>query len=449
MNFFRLNGLDLAEYLVLLLSLVGLVIYLIFNQLSWFLVFIFLALVLNLINRLLYQSKTQKKLAYSLKKLAEELNTKEKLNTNIKEINYQEADYEQITNIKQAIETVINYLDQNQLDKRIVRLENLLNQKSQKTRLETVLITENCPSLSLSWELIKTIPAHSEAVTSLTINQQQEFLASVSWDKHLKVWNLANGELIDDIEAHTQGILAVSYADSLIATGGFDQEIKIWSITKELRLREEQTLTAHSGSIHSLAIALQNKILISASYDQSLKQWDLETRKKIVSSLDELGAIYTLAVHEESQIIASGGGDGTVTLWKLNTGEQIRILTGNISSVQSLGISPDGQIIAAGCTDGSIKLWTKEIQEPMRTIRAHAGQVMSLVFHPQGILFSGGAEGKIKVWETSGDQALFILPDQGDRVLSLALSQNGNLLASGTLDGVIKIWSLTLAVTNV
>jgi WD40 repeat protein len=217
-------------------------------------------------------------------------------------------------------------------------------------------------------------------------------------------------------------------------------------------------LTEHSGSIHALALATKRQILISGSYDQTIKQWDLATGNMLKSSYDDSGAIYAIAVNESAQIIASAGGDGRVTLWQLETGEELRWLTGNISSVESLSISPDGRTLAAGCIDGQIKLWqlepglsgSRQLPQPplpIRILNAHVGQVKSLVFSPDGLtLLSSGADGTIKTWHPNSIEAvnaIAISDDSTSRltpVFSLTISADGQLLAAGSADGKIKVW---------
>jgi len=79
------------------------------------------------------------------------------------------------------------------------------------------------------------------------------------------------------IQAHDQGILAVVFVgDRKIATGSYDQKIKIWSFAPResgsIALQLEAILTAHQGSVQSLAIAADHQILVSGSYDQTVKQ---------------------------------------------------------------------------------------------------------------------------------------------------------------------------------
>jgi len=458
-----LHWLDITEYLVILFTFISLLIYLFFHKLIFFLVFSLFSLTVNLINRIRQQYKIRQKIDFFAKKIIPTLNNEERLNINIPQINQTENFGEQIALIEQAINILVKYLEDNSLVERIKQLEN--SQKPREAKPETVYQPEiNAAgfkyqkwkkpqtNITMDWKLINTIDAHEDAVTSLVINDEQNYLISVSWDKNLKIWDLKAGVIIKSIAAHDQGVLALAGNQEIVVTGGFDQKIKLWSINnrESESLKQKQILTHHSGSIHDLVIAANQKILVSASYDQTIKQWDLETGQKIASSLDESGAIYAVAIHEDSQIIVSGSGDGTVSLWKLQTGESLGRLAGNISSVQSLAISQDGQFVAAGCIDGTIKLWQfPQTEKPLYTLNAHEGQVMSVVFHPDNLLFSGGAEGTIKIWHKDSEQPLAVILEQHQRILCLALNQSGDLLVSGNLEGVIKIWQLNLTASEI
>jgi hypothetical protein len=444
-----LHWLDITEYLVIFLTFISLLIYLLFHKLILFLVFSLFSLTVNIINRIRQQYKIRKKINSNL-------NNKEDFNISIAKINQGENLSEQIALIERNIDKLVDYLEDNRLVERIKQLEN--SQKPREVKPEIVSPTvinatrfkyRKTPptNAAMDWKLINTIDAHQDAVTKLVINDEQNYLFSVSWDKTLKIWDLKTGGIINSIAAHDQGILTLAGNGQLVVTGGFDQQIKLWSIDNKesVSLKQEQILTNHSGSIHDLVIAANKKILISGSYDQTIKQWDLQTGQKITSSLDESGAIYAIAIHEDSQLIVSGSGDGTVSLWKLQTGESLGKLAGNICSVQSLAISQDGQFVAAGCIDGTIKLWQfPQTEKPLHTLNAHDGQVMSLVFDPNNLLFSGGAEGTIKIWHKDSEQPLAVILEHDQRILCLALNQSGNLLVSGNLQGVIKIWQLNL-----
>ena len=507
MIFTHFSWLEIAEYVTLILSVLSLVFFFYSGHFFLLTFFLLISLILNTINRIRLEIRTRSRIAAALKiqlrKFAtevEEIQQKLIINSEVSEqlqppqrrsdiaklsdnvvINSLQED---LDSLEKSITSIIEYLNKYMLHNRIKMLEES-NQTIRKEighiykRVNPVknvtLPKQNLPvdrgedySLephqNMAWKCIQIISGHLQSVTGLAMSYDAKYLVSVSWDQNLKLWSLEDGNLIDSVLASEQGLLAVSFnkfslADSnshnyCLATGSFDQNIKIWSLVTDkqdkLTINLEHTITGHTGSIHSLAIASNQKILVSGSYDQTVKQWDLERGEMIGSSYDELGSIYAIILHEQGEFIASSGGDGSVTLWELGGGKRLGSLTGNLASVESLAISPSGEVVAAGCVDGTIKLWHLEPDvfaspreiSPSLVVQAHQGQVMSLVFNPDGqILYSSAVDGQIKLWYPSTGEELGHLKISDDnRVFSLALSSNGELLAAGGIDGTIKIW---------
>jgi WD40 repeat protein len=503
----RFSWLDIAEYISLFFTFIGLIIFLVSGKLFSWIFFLFISLILSSINRFRLEIRTRSRIAAALKiqlrKFSKELHEIEaKFNYSFPEapnlkspqlsLNHlQPSDniiiaslQQDLENLDQSITSIVNYINKYMFHKKIEILakkyetisqkieqftqedniskevnvldENLLLNKPQSNSLE--------PTFNINWECLYIIPAHSQSVTGLAISDDRQLLVSVSWDQTLKLWSLEEGNLIDSVVASDQGLLVVSInkfslsnpnsCQYCMATGSFDQKIKIWSLTRDkkdnLMISLAHTITGHTGSIHGLAIADGDNILVSGSYDQTVKQWDLETGKLLESSYDESGSIYAIAIHQQGKFIASGGGDGSIKIWALGTGEMLCLLTGNIISVESVALSSSGEIIAAGCVDGTIKLWylkedlfTSSLEvNPSLVILAHQGQVMSLVFSRDGqILYSSAVDGLIKIWHVqTGKELGHLTISEENRVFSLALSSDGKLLAAGSMDGKIKIW---------
>ncbi|NES85719.1 MAG: WD40 repeat domain-containing protein, partial [Moorea sp. SIO2B7] len=203
-----------------------------------------------------------------------------------------------------------------------------------------------------NWNYIYTLSGHSDGVTALDISFDGRYLASVSWDQTLRIWSLETGALIASSVAHTQGLLAVTFTGFVhgnyyLATGGFEQNIRLWRFTpgntEERMLTSTHTLTGHVGSIRVLAIAPDGQTLISGSYDQTVKQWNLNRKVMLCSSYDPLGAINAITVSKDGNMIASAGEDGSINCWQLGSGKILSFLSGNVYSVKSLVFSPDGK----------------------------------------------------------------------------------------------------------
>jgi WD40 repeat protein len=504
MIFIILLWLEWLEYLGVLLIIIGLIISLFLQSNTLLFSAITFTFILNIINRFRLESRTKNRIAGALNiqlrrfsgeveeihaKIAEHVERQNTLTTlpNISS-NVQKSDNPIIASLQQDIESlnksltsIIEYIQEHKLELRIKNLEQLYqsSQSSRKTINPSNPSTNDVklparsvltqsknydiePPPKIAWKCLHIINGHNQSVTDLIITHDSKYLLSASWDQYLKIWSLDTGYEIDSVKASDQGVLTVSassvnYLDHGIVTGSLDHDVKIWSLKSEknsLRLTLNHTLTNHSGSIHGLEIASSRQIIVSGSYDQTVKQWDLHSGRLLQSCYDETGAINAIAIHEEGGFIASGGGDGEITIWELGGEKKLGLLVGNVTSLESIAISKSGEHIAVGCTDGLIKIWhLPNIMfslflelEPTLELQGHHGQVMDLIFSPDGrLLYSAGVDGLVKIWHPATAKELGHLKIGDDnRIFSLSLSKNGEILAAGGVDGTIKIWQQTV-----
>ncbi len=353
----RLHGLELAEYIALGLTLLTLI-----AMGAGFLPLFLLVVTfgLNILNRLRERTLQRQRLTEMTGHLQEQWEEeKEALSAQIQSLSPAVARdnasaiaelEENILALEQSYNQIIQYINRNALLERIEHLEksySRLQREILPLKEESADIpgteAENEPQITLPalnltptsppvpmphWHYYRRLSAHREMITAIAITENQRFLISVSWDRTLKIWDFARGTLINTVEAHDQGILALAVTgngDYHLATGGFDQTVKLWTLASDgSNLELNQIFLGHLGSIHGLDFAPRWHFLVSGSYDQTLKQWNLEQETEEFSSYDSLGAIYALAVAPNQDFIAAAGGDGTVSLWQLGSGAKNR-----------------------------------------------------------------------------------------------------------------------------
>jgi WD40 repeat protein len=78
-----------------------------------------------------------------------------------------------------------------------------------------------------------------------------------------------------------------------------------------------------------------------------------------------------------------------------------------------------------------------------KTITGHSSWVTSVAISPDGQTLASSSEDKtIKLWNLRTGELLHTLTGHSDKVTSVAISSDGQTLASGSLDKTIKLWNL-------
>ena len=327
--------------------------------------------------------------------------------------------------------------------------------------MSSELIPENLTSGDLSgdlwskptWHLQQTINAHGDWVRCLSFTPDGAKLASGSFDKTIKVWQLDTGAALHTLTDRLKGVfaLAVSPDGRLLASGSWDDTVELWNLETGTLLKN---LSHHQASVRSLAISADSQTLISGSFDRTIVLWHLPDGAvtKTIATLEPVAAI---ALSPDGKFLASTGDDGTIEIWSLTSGDLIIKSSGNQNCIGSLAIGADSRTIAAGTVNGYLVFWKLENiengQTPKfeltQTIKAHAGQINACVFSPDGeYTITGSVDGKAKVWYRGADlkfhdKARSILKgDPGRSVMSVAIAPGGQQVAIGGADGTIQLW---------
>jgi len=181
--------------------------------------------------------------------------------------------------------------------------------------------------------------------------------------------------------------------------------------------------------------------------DQTIKMWDLEAGKDILTLGGQSGRVSSLALSPCGKRLFRGVSTrrSRCGTWK-RAGKAVRCAA-MWAWVSSLVLAPDGKHLFSACGDtGVIKGWDLRTGENTLTLHANKHGVFSLALSPDGSrLFSAGQDNTIKVWDLQTGKETLTLQGHTGAVWCLALSADGKWLYSGSGDRTIKVWDLQTA----
>ena len=85
-------------------------------------------------------------------------------------------------------------------------------------------------------------------------------------------------------------------------------------------------LSGHRDSVYCLTFSLDGSLLVSGSFDKTVKLWDVQTGGTINTFHDHTSHIYSVSLSIDCTIIASSSADKTIHLWNIQKRECSHII---------------------------------------------------------------------------------------------------------------------------
>jgi len=229
-----------------------------------------------------------------------------------------------------------------------------------------------------------TLKGHGDLVRTVSIPPENQII-SASDDGTIKVWNLTNGQALfrhihgqEDagkrvVSEPVYAIAITSDGKWLISSSGYSQKstniVIVWNLEahnyyynyyKYSPKLERFILKGHNSPISAIAVTPDGKKIISASFDNTIKIWDIQSRKEIYTFTAHDQSISDITVTLDGKKIISASRDKTVKVWDLEFISKQTSLIENQTSVNDVVITSDGRQAIFCSPNNLIKIFDLE-----------------------------------------------------------------------------------------
>jgi WD40 repeat protein len=291
------------------------------------------------------------------------------------------------------------------------------------------------------------LPGHRQSIICVAFSPDSRQIATGSYDNTARVWDIESEQPIFTITGHTQAVGGIAFSPdgSRIATAGYDNVARI---TNAVTGQPILALKGHTDPVSSVCFTPDGKRLITGSFDNTARVWDATRRRDMLTLTGHLGTVMDIAVSPDGSSVYSGGNDGTVRQWSAISGQQTATLLSQKAFVTTLAISKDGALLLVGDAAGTLHVIETRTHHERLTINTGPAPVTALAMSPNsaqicvavGMIGAPQNTGLIILNAENGSLRHTLLKNTA-QVMDLAYSPDGNWLACGGADNMVRVYN--------
>ncbi|KAG8968128.1 hypothetical protein FRC03_008481 [Tulasnella sp. 419] len=284
----------------------------------------------------------------------------------------------------------------------------------------------------------------SDSISALSFSPQADYLAVASWDNEVRIYAIGpNGQSEGKaMYKHEGPVLDVCWSadGAKIFSGGADKAARMF----DLNTQTSSQVASHDAPVKCVRwINAQGGILITGSWDKTLKYWDTRSPNPIaVVQLPE--RCYTMDVAHPLLVV--GTAERHILAINLNNPSTIykSIVSPLKWQTRSVGCFPTGDGYAVGSVEGRIAIQYIEEKDSTKnfSFKCHRKDapnpkdgtnifsVNNVIFHQgYGTFCTAGADGMINFWDKDSKTRLKSLDQAPGPISCIAFNRSGTILA--------------------
>jgi hypothetical protein len=254
-----------------------------------------------------------------------------------------------------------------------------------------------------------------------------------------RLWDMKTGK--EQISFSPNGAVAsanFSLDGHWIVTGSWDNSAKIWDVESGHDVRK---LVGHRGYVNAASFSPDGKWVLTASDDRTARLWDTKTGEVVRDFVGHKDRVTAAVFSPDGDHVLTASADKTARLWDPRTGRLLHEFKGHIWAVSSVAFSADGERIITGSADNTAIVWNVESGAQIATLAGHTAPITSVAFAPDGQrVLTGSQDNTAKLWDPATGKEIMTLKGHSQEVTSVTFSNNGRDILTASRDGRAIIW---------
>ncbi|CAM0879938.1 unnamed protein product [Alopecurus aequalis] len=289
----------------------------------------------------------------------------------------------------------------------------------------------------LNFREISSARASTNKVVCCHFSSDGKLLATGGHDKKVVLWHAESLKQKAILEDHSHLITDVRFGpiSPRLATSSFDKTVRVWDVDNNDTVC---TFTGHTSSVMSLDFhPNKDDLICSCDENGEIRFWNSNNRRAVRIFK---GGSSQLRFQPRRGAYLAAASENVVSILDVETQACVRRFEGHTAHVDSLCWSPSGEYLVSTSED-AVKVWSlnSTSENCVQELNSSGSKFHACTFHPSypSLLIVGGYQ-SLELWDMLENRSMTVAAHDG-LVSGLASSSSG-LVASVSHDRHVKLW---------
>jgi WD40 repeat protein len=191
---------------------------------------------------------------------------------------------------------------------------------------------------------------------AVALSTNGDRVAAGDEDGVVRMWRVMDSALLWKTDPSSNPVNSVAFShagDRLVETGGLHSDGKLVLRTASTGQGLLLDGATNIPAIYSANFSPDDSLVASGGEDQKVKLWRLQDPALVRTLSGHSNAVLSVDFSPDGTLLLSGGADGTARLWNVADGTVVRVIDGGGGLAK---FSADGNLVLT-LTDGTFKFW--------------------------------------------------------------------------------------------
>ncbi|KAI0232193.1 Serine-threonine kinase receptor-associated protein [Lamellibrachia satsuma] len=260
---------------------------------------------------------------------------------------------------------------------------------------------------------IGTFEGHKGAVWGATLNREATHAATGAADFTAKLWDAVSGDELKTFpHKHIVKVVRFSHNGNHLLTGSNEKLLRVFDLNTPDS--EPQTFAGHTGNMRCAVWLPDDRQFISASDDKTVRMWDVNNKAE-VKKLEFPSSPSSMELSKDGNTLLITHGHW-VTFWDIRTLEKVKEFE-IPTQVNSASFNSEHGMFVCGGEDFKMYKFNYNSGEEVESFKGHFGPVHVVRISPDGELYASGSEdGTLRLWQMTVGKTYglwkCVLPDE-------------------------------------